>query len=270
MIINTNVQSLICYRSIQDAGNSLSKASEKISSGYKINSAKDNPAKHATSKKIQSQLKSIEKADKNVNDAISLTQTAEGGMNEVQNIIIRMRELAIQGASSVVTDDDRKKIQVEIDQLVEQVDSIAETCSFNGINLLDGTYDSRTFQIGTYKGETLSLEILNVTSKALNLKDISYETTENCDKALDICDKALDIISNYRATYGAFQTRLEYVIDSLQTNDINVKSALSDIIDADIASEMIEYTTQNVLLQSGISMLAQANEKPNELISLLK
>lgn len=293
MIINTNVQALLTTKSLWHRNNDLAKSSEKLSLGTKINKSGDEPAGLAVANKMRMQIKGLEFADRNVNDAISVVQTAEGGVQEMENITQRMRELAVQAASDTLSEDDRKLIQEEINQLVTEIDSISARMEFNKKDLLNENYQQFTFQIGTETGDEVSLSLKLINAEVLgistgegrhfddrgNLVDpqpgepvppLDYTTREGADRAIIRCDEAIDRINIYRTNLGAMQNRLEKTDTILDTSQENTKFALSRVVDTDMAGEMAEYTKNNILVQAGISMLSQANQRPNQLLSLLQ
>ena len=293
MIINTNIQAVITNNSLWGKSLNLAKNSRNLSLGTKLNSAGDDPAGMAISNKMRSQILGLEMADRNTNDAISLMQTAEGALTEVTNMIQRMRELAIQGATDTVTDSDRELIQQEINSLVEEIGSVSERIEYNERPLLNAKGESLVFQIGEREGMELKFDLKNMDEFTLGFKKledpnqnqqpqpqppiviqkpvtISYKTTKECEEAIDICDNALNIVNEFRAEIGAVQNRLEKNSNSLNISTEGSKQALSRIVDTDMAEEMAEYTKNNVLVQAGLAMLSQANQRPNQLLTLLQ
>lgn len=291
MILNTNVQALITTKALWQRNNDLQKVSEHLSTGTKINKSGDDPAGLAVANKMRMQIKGLDMADRNSNDAISLVQVAESGVSEMEDMVQRMRELSIQAATDTLTDNDRELIQLEIDQLTQEIDSLSNKIEFNQKSLLNDNYEEFKFQIGTGEGQELSLSLKKINSEVLgiSLKEadkyddngnlvqppakvdaLDYTTRQGAENAIDRCDTALDRINNYRSTLGAIQNRLEKTSSSLVVNQENTKGALSRIVDTDMAAEMAEYTKTNVLVQAGISMLSQANQRPNQLLSLLQ
>lgn len=282
MIINTNMQALITNNSLWSKNRALQKNSKNLSLGTKINTAGDDPAGMAISNKMKSQIAGLEIANRNTNDAVSLIQTTEGALTEVHNMVQRMRELAVQGATDALTDKDRALIQEEINQLVDEIDSVSERTEFNERPLLNDKYDTLTFQIGEKENmeltfdfekidsETLGFSKKTVTGTITTVEKIKYKTTKDCTDAIIVCDKALNDISLFRAKLGAMQNRLEKNSNSLDVSTENSKVSLSRMMDTDMAYEMSEYTKNNVLMQSGLAMLAQANQRPNQLLSLLQ
>lgn len=289
MIINHNVPGLVTNNALGKANISTDKSSKKLSTGSRINSAADDAAGMAISNKMKTQVRGIKMASRNSNDAISLIQTAEGGLAEVQNMLQRMRELAIQGANDTLTTSDRTKIQDEIDQLVDEVDDTSKKVQFNTKTLLDGTYATFTFQVGQNEGLILNVKMEAITASsigigtglsngqisAVSIKELKengiYKTLSGCaSTAIRSCDAAINTVSGFRSRLGAVQNRLEYTISSLGTSAENAETALSRVQDTDMASEMTEYTKNNVIVQAGLSMLAQANQRPNQLLNLLQ
>lgn len=289
MILNTNAQALLANNALWHRNNALAKASTNLSTGTKINKSGDDPTGMAVSNKMRLQIKGIEVADRNVNDAVSLIQTAEASVGEMQNITQRMRELSIQASTDTLTDDDRKLIQQEVEELVEELDSISERTEFNKRRLLNDDYEEFIFHTGNDYRENLTVNFRPINSAVLGISTkparkyddngnvgrdmidgIDYTTVEGAEEALERCDKALDRISVYRSNLGANQNRLEKTSSALLISEENVQAALSRVLDTDMAGEMSEYTKNNVLVQAGISMLSQANQRPNQLLSLLQ
>lgn len=296
MIINTNIQAVITNNSLWGKNIALAKNSRNLSLGTKLNSAGDDPAGMAISNKMRSQISGLEMADRNTNDAISLIQTADGALTEVTNMVQRMRELAIQGATDTVTDSDRELIQQEINALVEEIGSLSERMEYNERPLLNAKGESLIFQIGEREGMELKFNLKNMDAFSLGFKKledlnpnnppappqpgqpipikkvvtVSYETTKDCEEAINTCDKALRIVNEFRSEIGAVQNRLEKNSSSLGISAENSKRALSRIIDTDMAYEMAQYTKNNVLVQAGLAMLSQANQRPNQLLTLLQ
>nr|WP_317357389.1 flagellin [uncultured Tyzzerella sp.] len=281
MILNTNRQALLANNALWHRNNDLAKAATNLSTGTKVNKSGDDPTGMAISNKMKLQIKGLELADRNVNDAVSLLQTAEGSIGEIQNIVQRMRELAVQSSNDTLTEEDRKTIQQEIVQLSEEIDSISQRTEFNKRRLLNDDYDSFTFHTGAdYRDNlTVSFKTLNSEVLGLNIKSnkmagsklgLDYTTVKGSQEALERCDNALDLISEYRSNIGANQNRLEKTSSALVIAGENTKAALSRVRDTDMAGEMADYTKNNVLVQAGISMLAQANQRPNQLLSLLQ
>ncbi|WP_250278102.1 flagellin N-terminal helical domain-containing protein [[Clostridium] colinum] len=291
MILNTNVQALLTTNALWHRNNSLQKASTNLSLGTKINKSGDEPAGLAVANKMRMQIKGLEMADRNVNDAISMIQTAEGGVSEMGNMVQRMRELAVQASNDTLTKEDRETIQREINELSEEIDAVSEKIEFNKKKLLNEDYEKLIFQVGGSTGQELEIDMKNINSEVLGVsikegkkydkngnlvqpeeqvKALDYTTVEDAQEAITRCDEAIERINNYRATIGSTQNRLEKTSNSLVISEENTKAALSRVVDTDMAEEMSEYTKNNVLVQSGIAMLSQANQRPNQLLSLLQ
>lgn len=289
MILNTNVQALLTTNALWHRNNALEKASTNLSLGTKINKSGDDPSGLAVANKMKLQIKGLEMADRNVNDAVSMLQTAEGGIGEMQNIVQRMRELAVQASNDTLTESDRELIQKEVVELSEELNSISQKMEFNKKKLLNDDYDSFIFQVGGSTGQELEIDFKELNAAVLGVSTatareydedgnptlnvipgIDYTTIQGAQDALARCDKAIDRINNYRANIGANQNRLEKTSNALVISEENTHAALSRVIDTDMAAEMSEYTKNNVLVQAGIAMLSQANQRPNQLLSLLQ
>lgn len=270
MRINTNISAMQATNSMAKnsalAGNSM----EKLSTGLAINKAGDNAAGLAVSEKMRSQIRGMEQADKNVQDGISLVQTAEGALSEASDIAQRMRELAVQGGNDTLSDEDRAKIETELDQLGEEVAKIAEETKFNGIALLDGKKTSVTIQAGATT-ETRAIEMVDLSSIAVNsLTSLTVGTTGEAQTSISKIDLALEKINDSRAKLGAMQNRLEATSSNLSTSVENLTTAESRIRDVDVAKEMVELSKMNLLTQTSQAMVAQAKSQPEGVMSLLR
>lgn len=271
MRINHNIQALNAYRNLSQTMASTSKNLEKLSSGLRINRAADDAAGLAISEKMRSQIRGLGMAERNALDAVSLIQTAEGALNETHAILQRMRELSVQAANGTLDDDDRKSIQLEIEQLVEEVDRIAQKTEFNGKALLDGSNtENFKFQIGPNDGDSLEVELGDMSSDELKISSLSLETADKADEAIKTLDDAIKAVSEQRAKLGAYQNRLEHTVTNLQTANENLTAAESRIRDLDMALEMTNFTRNNILNQAGQAMLAQANQLPQGILQLLQ
>lgn len=294
MRINNNIMALNTHRQLSINNTNTQKSLEKLSSGYRINRAGDDAAGLAISEKMRAQIRGLNMASKNAQDGISLIQTAEGALTEVHSILQRMRELAVQSANDTMTDDDRKELQKELNQLVDEIDRIAEQTEFNTKTLLDGTFDTTgsglKFHIGANKDQNVELTIESMKSDAIGLDsngDGTVETALNtlqddnlsgtggiqtqdgANNAIEIIDGAIKMVSAERAKLGAYQNRLEHTIRNLDTSAENLQAAESRIRDVDMAKEMMEFTRQNILQQAATAMLAQANMAPQTVLKLL-
>ncbi|MBS4223196.1 flagellin [Lederbergia citrea] len=272
MRINHNIQALNAYRNLSQTMASTSKSLEKLSSGLRINRAADDAAGLAISEKMRSQIRGLGMAERNALDAVSLIQTAEGALNETHSILQRMRELSVQAANGTLEDTDRKSVQLEIDELIKEVDRIANETQFNKKILLDSTNTTGfKFQIGANNGETLDVIIADMTASTLGIKPLDVSTNQTAaGNAIVTLDKAIAKVSDQRAILGAYQNRLEHTVTNLQTANENLTAAESRIRDLDMALEMTNFTRNNILNQAGQAMLAQANQLPQGILQLLQ
>jgi flagellin len=286
MIINHNLSAMFADRSLKVTGIALDKNSERLSSGLRINRAGDDASGLAVSEKMRSQIRGLNKASENAMNDISFIQTTEGYLQESQDIIQRIRELAVQSANGIYTEEDRMQIQVEVSQLVDEVDRIASHAQFNGMNLLTGRFARETgqnsvtasmwFHIGANIDQRERAYIGTMTAKSLGMRDLgddsilTLETAADANRAIGTVDEALKIISKQRADLGAYQNRLEHAIRGLDVGAENLQAAESRIRDTDMANEMVRYTTNQILSQSGTAMLAQANQRAQTVLQLLQ
>lgn len=273
MIINHNISAMNTARMLNSNADAAAKSSEKLSSGYRINRAADDAAGLAISEKMRNQIRGLGQAQRNAQDGISLIQTAEGALNETHAMLQRMAELTTQAANETITQSDADKIQAEIDQLSSQIDSIANQTKFNTKNLLNTTA-ALTFQVGANGGETISLSLVNATASSLKV-DSGSLTKLNASNAtasanLAKIQDAINTVAENRSNFGAVQNRLEHTINNLGTTQENLQAAESRIRDVDMASEMMNYTKNNILTQAAQSMLAQANQQPQGVLQLLR
>jgi len=282
MQINTNVSALNAYRNLASTQNDLSKSLEKLSSGLRINRAADDAAGLSISEGLRSQVSGLNVAARNAQDGISVIQTAEGALTEVHSILQRMRDLAVQGGNDSNNADSRAAIQTEADELSKELARISASTSFNGISLMDG--HSMTFQVGANgdaaatDGNTISVSVANL-SVLGDLKGADavtagtgFTVTTNADAAttIEAIDTAITAISSQRASLGAAQNRFESTINSLNVSAENLSAAESRIRDTDMASEMVKFTSKNILSQAGTAMLAQANQANQGVLQLLR
>lgn len=269
--ISTNVQSIAAQRTLgiqrQEANHQL----EKLASGERITRAADDAAGLAISEKFKAEIRSTRQAVRNTQDAISLVQVAEGGLNEVSNILIRMRELSIQSASDTIGDTERAFTNQEVQALRGEVDRISASTRFNGVDLLSGEGEQLEFQVGTGSDaakDRISYDVsaANTTSQFLGINDVTTASREGSQMNLEKIDKALNLVSANRANFGAMQNRLQSTMNNLNVTDENLSAANSRIRDADIALETAELTKRNVLQSAAVSTLAQANN--NSMLAL--
>ncbi|HHW23100.1 MAG TPA: flagellin Hag [Clostridiaceae bacterium] len=279
MRINHNIASLNTYRQLTINNNAGSKSLEKLSSGYRINRAGDDAAGLAISEKMRGQIRGLNQAERNAQDAISLIQTAEGALNETHSILQRMRELAVQSASDTNTDDDRGELQKEIEQLAAEIDRISDNTEFNTKKLLNGKFSTAAcalkFQVGANKDQAVTLTIGNMNAETLAVSTsgtspINLSTQASANVAIETIDKAIIKVSSERAKLGAIQNRLEHTINNLGTTAENLTASESRIRDVDMAKEMMEFTKNSILQQAATAMLAQANQQPQGVLQLLQ
>ncbi len=270
MRVQHNINALNATRNLGINNTQLGKKSEKLSSGYRINRAGDDAAGLAISEKMRNQIRGLNMASKNAQDGISLIQTAEGAMNEAHAILQRMSELAVQAASD--TNDsttDKVALSKEVTQLTTELKRIGSTTQFNKMNLLDGTFTGKKLHIGANKDQNLSIKISALSTtlqKALGVTSISTQATAN--NAIESIQSSLNKLSLQRAELGAIQNRLEHTVANLDVASENTQAAESRIRDVDMAAEMVEYSKYNILLQASQSMLAQANQSTQGVLSL--
>jgi flagellin len=271
--INTNVQSIAAQRNLTQVRSIQDRALERLSSGNRIVRAGDDAAGLAISEKLKSEIRSTRQAERNAGDGISLIQTAEGGLNEISNIIIRLRELSIQSASDTVGDVERKFSDLEFQNLTKEVDRIASSTRFNGRELLDGQGDSVDIQIGAFNSDNdrLNYEPRNSdgTSTTLGISGLSVTTKDQAQNNLEVLDTALNSINENRAGLGALQNRLGSTINNLQIKVENLSAANSRIRDTDVAIEAAELMRSNILSEASISVLAQANASGSGALKLI-
>lgn len=274
MRIVNNIMAMNAHRQLVINQNGISKSIEKLSSGLRINRAGDDAAGLSISEKMRSQIRGLRMASKNAQDGISLIQTAEGALTEVHAILQRMRELVIQAANlGTQEQEDLDALQNEIVQLIEEIDKISERTEFNEKKLLDGSYTGQVFQIGANEGQTMSVEINDMSAAALGVDglDVSAFTGDATliDTALGNVDNAIKTVSEERSKLGAYQNRLEHTIANLDNAAENLQAAESRIRDVDMAYEMMNFTKFQILQQASTAMLAQANLAPQSVLQLL-
>jgi flagellin len=269
MTINTNIASLNAQRFLGQSQGMLSKSLSRLSSGLRINSSADDAAGLAISNRMTAQIRGLNQAVRNANDGISLVQTAEGALTEMTNIVQRVRELAVQAANDSYTGNDRSNLQSEITQLQAEINRIANNTEFNSQTLLNGDISNKVFQIGANKDQTMGVSIDSATAASLRLGTVGVTTVAAATTALGIIDEALNSISNIRASLGAIQNRFSSTVSNLQNVAENLSASRSRILDADFANETAEMTKAQILIQSGTAMLAQANQLPQQVLSLL-
>jgi flagellin len=265
MTINTNVNSLNAQRNLSASQGSLATSMQRLSSGLRINSAKDDAAGLAIADRMNAQIKGINVAVRNANDGISLAQTAEGALSTVTDVLQRMRELAVQAQNGSNGTSDRANLDTEYQQLSSEITRIAAQTKFNGTAIVGGSAGAQIFQIGANNGDTLTITTATVTTVAGGLTTSAAAST-----AVAALDTALDTISTSRATYGAMINRFQFAINNLQVTGENQNAARGRIMDADFASETANLARSQILQQAGTAMVAQANQLPNQVLALLR
>ena len=284
MVINHNMSSLYASRVLGISDDNIMKNMEKLSSGERINRAGDDASGLAVSEKMRSQIRGLNQASRNIENGVSFIQTTEGYLNETTDILQRVRELAVQSANGIYSDEDRMQIQVEVSQLVSEIDRVASQAQFNGMNMLTGRFSTDStqvmqFQIGANVDQNARVYIGTMSAQALGLVSaqsetgsdkISISTPEDSNAALATVDQALLKVTKQRADLGAYQNRFEMAANGVNIAAENTQAAESRIRDTDMASEMVEFTKNQVLTQAGTAMLAQANIQSQGVMALLR
>ncbi|GHV88613.1 flagellin [Spirochaetia bacterium] len=282
MIINHNMSALYANRSLGVTQADVAKSIEKLSSGQRINRAGDDASGLAVSEKMRSQIRGLNQAERNIQNGVSFIQTTEGYLQESQDILHRLRELSVQSANGIYTDEDRMQIQVEVSQLIDEVNRIASHAQFNGMNLLTGAFAQNStvdrvmqLQVGANMDQNERIFIGTMTTQALGLDaqgaegSFTIDTPEAANQAIGSIDSALTRISRQRADLGAYQNRFEMAAQGVSIAAENLQASESRIRDADMASEMVTYTKDQILSQAGTAMLAQANARTQSVLQLL-
>jgi flagellin len=290
MIINHNMSALFAQRENKFNNIKTDKSMEKLSSGLRISRAADDASGLAVSEKMRSQIRGLNRAEKNAADGISLIQTTEGYLQESEDVIQRIRELAVQAANGIYSSEDRMQIQVEVSQLVDEVNRIASHAQFNGMNLMTGRFAKETgennvtasmwFHIGANMDQREQVFIGTMTAQGLGIQGtnglphsatfLSLSTPEKANISIGVLDKAIRIVNKQRADLGAYQNRLDHARVGLSVGAENLQAAESRIRDSDMAEEMVKYVTNQILVQSSTAMLAQANQKAQTVLQLLQ
>ena len=285
MIINHNLSAMFADRSLKVTQVYLSKDMEKLSSGLRINRAGDDASGLAVSEKLRSQIRGLNQASTNAANGISFIQVAEGYLQETQDIIQRLRELSVQAANGIYSDEDRLYLQVEVSQLVDEIDRIASHAQFNGMNLLTGRFSrligenvvtaSMWFHIGANMDQREQVFIGTMTARGLGIRQmddsfITLETPDDANRTIGVVDAALKILNKQRADLGAYQNRLEHAVRGLDIGAENMQASESRIRDANMAQQTVEYVKNQILSQAGVAMLAQANQRSTSVLQLLQ
>ncbi len=264
-VINTNILSLNAQRNLTNSQGALQTSLQRLSSGLRINSAKDDAAGLAISERFTTQIRGLNQAVRNANDGISLAQTAEGALSEVTNNLQRIRELAVQSANATNSAEDREALDAEVQTLIAEIDRVAGAATFNGVQLLNSN-STLSFQVGANSGDTVDVDTVDV--NAVISGDVL--TVGGAETLMDDVDTALQSVNAARADFGAVQNRFESIVRSLQTAAENLSASRSRIMDADFAAETAALTRAQILQQAGVAMLAQANAAPQSVLNLLR
>lgn len=286
MVINHNMSAMFAQRAQGIQNGAVQKSSEKLSSGMRINRAGDDAAGLAVSEKMRAQIRGLNQASTNAQNGISFIQTSEAYLQESEDILHRIRELAVQSSNGIYTDEDRMMIQVEVSQLVAEVDRIASSAQFNGMNMFTGRFarqegentvtGSMWFHIGANMDQRTQVFLGTMTATALGIRNIgdetilTLETANDANRAIGTVDEALKKINKQRADLGGYQNRLEYAVKGIDIAAENLQASESRIRDTNMARQMVEYTKDNVLSQAGLAMIAQANQSTQNVLSLLR
>jgi len=286
MIINHNLSAMYANRQLGVNGSLVDKNMEKLSSGMRINRAGDDASGLAVSEKMRSQIRGLNQASKNAANGVSFIQTTEGYLQESSDILQRLRELSVQAANGIYTSEDRMQIQVEVSQLVDEIDRIASHAQFNGMNILTGRFAreggenvvtaSMWFHIGANMDQRERVYVGTMTAKGLGVKQVSSDeilslaAPDSANRSIGVLDEALKKVNKQRADLGAYQNRLEHAVRGIDIGAENLQAAESRIRDTDMASQMVEYTKNRILVQASSAMLAQANQKTASVLQLLQ
>lgn len=272
--IATNVPALSAQRNLYAVGNAQQSAMARLASGYRINKASDDAAGLAISENLKAQIRGYRQANRNANDGISLVQVAEGGMSEVSNMLIRLRELSIQAASDTISDNERAYTNIEYQQLKEEVDRTANSTKFNGVSLLAGEGGKYDFQVGNGNNEfedriSFDTSVGNATTQGLGISELTVANKQGAQESLGSLDEAINRVNGARASYGALQSRLQSTAEYLMVAEENFSAANSRIRDTDMAAESSNLAKSNILQQAATSVLSQANTQQQLALKLL-
>jgi len=259
LTINTNLEAMNAQRNLNGTENQISTAMQRLSSGLRINSAADDVAGYAISQRMQGQVNGLNQATQNIQDGVSLTQTAQGSLNDVTQMLQRIRELAVEYANGTTSSTDQTAIQSEVNQLVSEIDRVGETTTFNGVALLNGG-STITFQVGANDGEQIAVKTITLSSTvgSISLANISG------------IDEAINKVASAAGEFGSVQDRIQYTESNLEVYSQNLSSAVSGMVDVNMAAEMTNFTKLQVLEQAGVSILSQANAEPQAVLKLLQ
>jgi flagellin len=267
--IQNNVEAFNAHRNLTGTEDRLATSMERLSSGYRINRAADDAAGLAISERLRGQIGGLDQAQRNVQDAISLVQTAEGSLTEVHEMLHRMRDLAVQYKNGSLAANDRNAIQSEINQLASEIERIGTSSEFNGIKVLNTT-QTLSFQVGASDGHVISMSLISLGANAGGIGTTYYQLTQTSTTDIAKIDAAIDVVSAQRSTFGAIQNRLGYTLENAAIYQENLTASESRVRDVDMAREMVNFTKLQILQQAGTSMLAQANTSSQGVLTLLR
>lgn len=272
--INTNTAALNAQYQLRNNNKSIGQSMAKLSSGYRISKSADDAAGLAISENMRSSIRGLKQSDRNAQDAISLTQVAEGGLNQISNILLRLRELGIQAASDTVSDSNRRLIGLEYNQMLAEIDRLANSTEYNGTKLLSGVGEKLDFQINTKNSDQVDRIVFDtaradMSTTSLGIEQSGADTKISAQESLEMIDQAISRVSELRGEFGSVQGRLSAASENILGNIENLSAANSRIKDTDIAEESSELAKKNMMLQAGTSILAQANQQPGQALSLL-
>lgn len=278
MIINHNISALVAKRALTNTSRDMDKSMEHLATGMRINRPGDDSLGFSVSEKLRSQIRALGQAERNTQDGMSFLQVTEGSLDQVNSILQRLRELSVQSANGIYSNEDRKLVQLEVSQLVEEVERIGTSAEFNKVKPLDGRFSRAaktpmTLQVGANGTEKIEVYINTMTSSSLKLKQtgnkITLSTPNKATDSLQVLDDAISRVNRLRSDLGAYYNRLDLTLKSLSNNYVNMVSSESQVRDADMATEMVEYSKNQILTKSGVAMLAQANLRPESVVKLL-
>ena len=269
MVVQHNLTAMNSNRMLGLTTNAQAKSTEKLSSGYKVNRAADDAAGLAISEKMRRQIKGLTQASANAQDGISAVQTAEGALNEVHDMLQRMNVLANQASNDTMTSVDRGYLNSEVEALVSEINRVASTTTFNEQNLLNGDFTNKNLQVGAEAGQFIKVSISAMNATSIGVNSVNISTKDGAQSAINSVKSALASVSKQRSDLGAVQNRLEHTISNLDNVVENTTAAESQIRDTDMATEMVKYSNNQILSQAGTSMLAQANQSNQSVLSLL-
>ena len=265
LTINTNLEAMNASRNLNSTENMLSQTMQRLSSGLRVNTAADDVAGYAISQSLQSQVNGLNQASQNIQDAVALAQTAQGALNDINTMLQRIRELGVEYANGTTSTEDKEAIEAESEQLVEEIKRVGETTQFNGVSLLDSK-EEIVFQVGANDKETIGVKAVELYKEIEKVKGV----LENGKEPLKEIDEAIAKTSELAGEFGSVQDRIQYTQSNLEVYSQNLTSAVSAITDVNMATEMTEFTKDQVLQQAGVAILAQANQLPDATLKLLE